>query len=101
VLVSHIEIEKDDLYVGECELMPALDCDKVISEFHPIDTRLKEIFERYPEVSALYQKTCFDDPTWVINRWIELLPVGGEQKQMFLKQENYNSAFDYLSELIE
>lgn len=101
VIVSQIETEHDDLRIGECESTPGWTCKTRIQEFHPIDTRLKEIFERYPEVSALYHVTPFDDPIWVINRWIELLPVGAQQKQHFLMQKDYKNVFNYLSQLIE
>lgn len=101
VTVSQIAVEHDDLRVGSCEPVPKWTCETSIQEFHPIDERLKEIFERYPEVSSLYQSTPFDDPIWVINRWIELLPVGAEQKQHFLMQQDYINAFNYLSQLIE
>lgn len=101
VKVSQIETEHDDLRIGTCESMPKWTCENGIQEFYPIDARLKEIFEKYPEVSSLYQTTPFDDPIWVINRWIELLPVGAEQKQHFLMQQDYKIVFNYLSQLIE
>lgn len=101
VKVSNIDTEDDGLRVGNCLPQAKWICESTIQELHPIDARLKEIFERYPEVSSLYQVTPFDDPLWVINRWIELLPLGAEQKQHFLLQQDYKAVFNYLSELIE
>jgi Lon protease-like protein len=42
-----------------------------------------------------------NDPLWVINRWLELLPVDAEQKQHFLAQKDCKQIIEYLSELIE
>lgn len=101
VKISNIETEKDGLRIGEYSLVSSWDCDLSDHELHPIDERLKEIFDMYPEVSALYEKTHFDDPIWIINRWLELLPVGAEQKQHFLTQGDCKKVLNYLNQLIE
>lgn len=101
VTITNVETEHDDLRVGECEPNSKWTCDIDMQDLHPMNKRLKEIFDRYPEVSSLYHETRFDDPIWVINRWIELLPVGAEQKQHFLMQEDCKKVLSYLSQLIE
>jgi hypothetical protein len=101
VSVENIETQHDELRTGECLPVAAWSCNFDSQELYPIDQRLKEIFERYPEVSSLYSQTPFDDPIWVINRWIELLPVGAEQKQHFLQQQDCKKVLNYLSQLIE
>lgn len=101
VTIENIETEDDGLRIGKCETSPQWTCELNMTELHPIDTRLQEIFERYPDVSSLYTSTSFEDPIWVINRWIELLPVGAEQKQHFLAQQDYTKVLNYLSQLIE
>ena len=99
--ISNIETEHDGLRVGLCQVRPHWTCELKIQELHPIDTRLQEIFEKYPDVSSLYSQTPFDDPLWVINRWIELLPVGAQQKQHFLTQHDHTKVLNYLSQLID
>ncbi|MFT6269754.1 MAG: Lon protease-like protein [Alphaproteobacteria bacterium] len=101
VTVGNTVTEHDELRIGECESNPKWICETSIEELHPIDIRLQEIFERYPDVSSLYSQTSFSDPMWVINRWIELLPVGAEQKQYFLTQQDCTKVLNYLSQLIE
>jgi len=47
-------------------------------------------------------ETCkYDNAVWVINRWLELLPLGAEQKQHFLAQPECTKVLEYLSQLIE
>ncbi len=101
VTISDVETQSDDLRIGECTVANKWRCDLDIDELHPIDERLKEIFERYSDISSLYNQTHFDDPIWVINRWIELLPVGAEQKQHFLAQSDCKKVISYLTQLIE
>ena len=66
-----------------------------------MNARLREIFEKYPEVNSLYSTPAFEDPIWVIHRWLELLPVGAAQKQYFLEQKDCGKALQFLRELIE
>ena len=101
VSIAEFETEFDGLRIGECDVTDKWSSTINIADLHPIDTRLQEIFERYPEVSSLYTEPRFNDPIWVINRWIELLPVGAEQKQHFLSQTDCQKVLNYLSQLID
>lgn len=101
VSIDRIETEKDGLRLGHCESIESWTCNFDINELAPMDQRLGEIFDMYKEVSALYETVKLDDPLWVINRWLELLPVDAEQKQHFLAQKDCQKIVDYLSQLIE
>ena len=101
VAISEIETESDGLRLGKCENIDVWSCDLDIKTIAPMNERLGEIFETYTEVSSLYETVKLDDPLWVINRWLELLPVDAEQKQHFLAQKDCSKIVDYLSQLIE
>lgn len=101
VSIEGIATESDGLRVGECKEVDPWECDIDLEQLHPINKRLEEIFNKYPDVSSLYKELKFDDPLWVINRWIELLPVGAKQKQYFLAQQDCSKVIQYLTELIE
>lgn len=101
VAISDIETQNDGLRVGQCEEAKAWQCNTPLEDLEPMKQRLKEVFENYPEVSQLYDQPKFDDPIWVVNRWLELLPVGAEQKQHFMAQQDCNKVLEYLSQLIE
>jgi Lon protease-like protein len=62
--------------------------------------KLEEIFERYTELNTLYLNPSFDDPIWVIHRWLELIPVDPEQKQHFISQKDCQLVLNYLKELV-
>ena len=101
VAITEIETEFDGLRIGECSKTNIWQCDVPASELAPMDKRLKEVFDKYPEVSQLYETCKYDNAVWVINRWLELLPLGAEQKQHFLAQPECTKVLEYLSQLIE
>ena len=93
--------EKDELRIGECEWLSewTLPADKQLVS--PINERLIEIFEKYQELRNLYVTPHFDDPIWVIYRWLELLPVNAEQKQLLLQNNDCVKAISFLTQLVE
>ncbi|PKI01618.1 LON peptidase substrate-binding domain-containing protein [Glaciecola sp. 33A] len=101
VSVSNIDTEKDGLRIADCENVEVWSCDFDIQEISPMNERLREIFDTYDEFRSLYENVKLDDPLWVINRWLELLPVDAEQKQHFLAQKDCKEIVEYLSELIK
>lgn len=99
--IKTIVTEHDGLRSGECHWLENWSSSKEELKIEPMDSRLKEIFEKYPEVRTLYKTPEFDNPIWVIYRWLELIPVNAEQKQQFLKQNDCSTALEYLSQLVE
>ena len=100
VEVSDIVTEPDGLRVGDCEELAPWQCDIDPKQISPMDERLKEIFAKYEDIASLYEAPRFHDPIWVMQRWLELLPVDGGQKQQFLQHHNCTKLLDYLSALI-
>lgn len=100
VEVSHIASDDDGLRTGECKDLTPWQCEISPQQMAPMDERLKEIFKNYDELAKLYDSPQFENPKWVLNRWLELLPVDGAQKQYFLAQKNCTSLLNYLSALI-
>ncbi|MET1218031.1 MAG: LON peptidase substrate-binding domain-containing protein [Glaciecola sp.] len=101
VRITNIRTEHDGLRIGDCEMIPSWEFTATKELLYPMDKKLEEIFKRYPEVNSLYDKTDFDDPIWVINRWLELLPVDAQKKQEFLQENDCSKIVQYLSGLVE
>ncbi|MBT0585833.1 LON peptidase substrate-binding domain-containing protein [Alteromonas oceanisediminis] len=100
VRVTAISTENDGLRVGQCDKLTDWEID-IDDNIEPMDSRLKEIFEKYPEVNGLYSSPQFDNPIWVIRRWLELLPVDAQQKQKLLEEKDCSQALSFLRQLIE
>lgn len=101
VRIDSIKTESDGLRVGQCHWQENWTCHIESEKIAPMDQRLKEIFNKYPEVNTLYPSPEFDNPIWVIYRWLELLPVNAEQKQQFLENKDCSGALEFLSQLVE
>ncbi|WP_343860474.1 LON peptidase substrate-binding domain-containing protein [Aliiglaciecola litoralis] len=101
IRIESITTEEDGLRIGQCRWQDNWKCAIDAETITPMDARLREIFEKYPEVKNLYPSPEFDNPIWVIYRWLELLPVNAEQKQAFLEEKDCRTALEFLSQLVE
>jgi Lon protease-like protein len=99
--ISSISTDRDELRIGTCQWLNVWEDKLDEPSISPMDEKLKEIFDKYPELKTLYQNPKFSDPIWVIYRWLELLPVNAEQKQQFLQQKDCVKALDFLTQLVE
>ena len=99
--IESVNTQSDELRIGKCQWIDEWTAQSELHSIAPIDERLIEIFDKYPELKALYKTPKFNDPIWVIYRWLELLPVNAEQKQQFLQQKDCVKALDFLTLLVE
>lgn len=100
VEITDVVTEADGLRVGQCEPLEPWKCNIDPQLISPMDERLKEIFSKYEEIAALYEQTRFDDPLWVLRRWLELLPIDVDQKQQFLQHHDCKKLLNYLCALV-
>lgn len=99
--ITTITNESDGLRVGQCQWSDVWTAQSAEHSIAPIDERLIEIFDKYPELKSLYQTPKFNDPIWVIYRWLELIPVDAEKKQQLVQQKDYLKALSFLTELVD
>jgi Lon protease-like protein len=99
--ITSMTTENDGLRVGKCQWLDEWAAPSADHLIAPIDERLMDVFDKYPELKTLYQDPSFNDPIWVIYRWLELLPVNAEQKQQFLQQKDCIKALDFLTQFVE
>lgn len=101
VSISHIQTEADELRVGRIEAIPPWCCNITLGDIRLLQQRLKEIFERYPELNKLHNHPQFEDPLWIIYRWLELVPIESGLKQEFLQQSDSHKVLNYLLSLVD
>jgi len=99
--IRNISTESDDLRVADCYPISPWCCDVDESDISVMREKLKQIFERYNELNILYEAPEFEDPIWVIHRWLELIPVDPEQKQYFIGQKDCRLVLQFLKELVD
>ena len=96
-----IQTEKNGLRIGECEVLHEWQASADTSVLGALTERLQEIFDKYPELQSLHPLPRFDDPIWVIYRWLELLPIEPKEKQALLTHKEHVKALEFLTQLIE
>jgi len=99
--ILKIQTQKDELRVGQCEWLSPWESGFSPQDLNPLRQKLQKIFQNYPELEALYAAPTFDDPDWVMLRWLELLPIGTSQKQHILQQKDYRQTLNFLTQLIQ
>jgi len=99
--INSIETQKDGLRIGQCDAMPPWQLGENPLVMGSLTTGLQEIFDKYPELQNIYPKPLFTDPLWVIYRWLELMPIEAQQKQLLLGYKDHVKAFQFLTQLIK
>ncbi|WP_404828113.1 LON peptidase substrate-binding domain-containing protein [Fluctibacter corallii] len=101
IAIESISQEDDGLRLGECYWLGNWHEQPASTQMGSVNDKLKELFNAYPEVGRLYPSPKFEDPAWVMFRWLELLPIDAEQKQRFLIEKDYSKVLNYLTHLME
>ncbi|AWL12654.1 hypothetical protein HMF8227_02201 [Saliniradius amylolyticus] len=91
--------QSDGLRIGQCHWLDMWQANLPEESINPLVKKLKQTFSRYRELAELYEQPRFDDPQWVVSRWLELLPVDAEQKQWLLGQQDSGKVVDFLTQL--
>ncbi len=79
-----ITVEKDNLLIGEVELLERPASFAVPPEYSSLAVKLSQILQHIePHIS--YPDRDLDDAEWVCNRLLELLPIAADDKYQMLK----------------
>lgn len=100
--IDNIETERDELRVGDVHRIDAWHSDTFPKGVAgALQERLVQIIASYPELHELYNEPPVSDMSWVVYRWLELLPIKAADKQQLLGQEDPEVVVQFLSSLIE
>lgn len=98
--IDRIAIERDGLRIGQCHLLDAWHDELPEAAVAPMRRKLKLIFDRFPDIRNLYPQPHFEDPLWVMFRWLELVPVDAARKQELLQQKDCRKVLNFLTQLV-
>lgn len=99
--VGEIQTQQDGLRVGEIEELPLWSSDTFPGIDAPLlQERLVQIIASYPELQSLYTDPPLKDLSWVVFRWLELLPIKAADKQQLMTQQNPKVVVEFLESLI-
>jgi Lon protease-like protein len=94
------ERQDDGLNVGTIELLPSETPMVLPEEYAPLTDILEAILD---DLGRLYeaQERHLDDAGWVANRFIEILPIALDQKQLCLESANQQQRLQLVSEVLK
>lgn len=93
------ERQDDGLNVGEIERLPPADPMPLPEEFSGLPHILESVMN---DLGRLYEhlERRFDDAEWVAHRFVEVLPIGLEQKQFWLESEDIPACLSMIESVL-
>lgn len=93
------EREHDGLNVGTIELLPALAPLPLPDDYLTLPPILESVMD---DLGRLYENLDrrFDDAAWVAHRFVEILPIGLEQKQFWLESDDVLACLKMIEEAL-
>ncbi|MGL6175447.1 MAG: LON peptidase substrate-binding domain-containing protein [Vibrionaceae bacterium] len=89
------------ILISQAQILPSWPDQALQYDDEPLAERLRVMFERYPELSALHHRTHFDSLTWLCQRWLELLPLPTSEKQLLMSSNSCIETAHYLLSLMK
>ena len=99
--IDHMEETEEGFFSGDCQFIPPWPETEVRQDQEILAEKLKQMFNKHPELGDLHQKKQFDNLSWLCQRWLELLPVPASEKQMLLSAPSCSDTYDYLISIMQ
>lgn len=100
VKMAILNLQQDTLNFSEVRDLchwPDQQYDQTIQQ---LSDSLKKVFQETPLLDELYQGEFIDTPNWVVSRWIELLPINGQDKNKFVNNDSFPQAKSLIKNII-
>lgn len=98
--INKMQQDKDQLHHGEVssrEHWPDISVDATSER---MATSLKQVFINNSELDVLYADKYFQQASWIVARWLELLPVKLEEKSAFIAPDSFYRAMQFIQGII-
>lgn len=96
-----IHIEHDGLLIGEYKPYIQWHSLPVSTATQCLSDKLKLFYATMPEIGALYSSPKYNDISWICRRWVEILPLEVQYKQLLITQENPKLTVRFLLKLLD
>jgi hypothetical protein len=73
--IKRVRADSDGLRHAEVEWLENWQVPDGTLNFDFLSQQLAHVYEEFPQLGMLYLHRFYDDPTWVTQRWLELLPL--------------------------
>lgn len=100
VEVTSFNADTDKLHFGNVTYLEHWPKKKAEPPIDELSKSLSKVFKNNSILNELYSEKRIDDPTWVVSRWLELLPIHQEAKNAFIFKHSYEQAKDLVQSII-
>lgn len=99
--IHSVRSEYDGLRVAGVEWLPNWNVTELDDFGVALSLQLQKVYEQFPTVGELYQQRFYDDASWVVQRWLELLPIDKTRFDDLASQLDCSDALNYLQQRLE
>ncbi|KPA54035.1 Lon protease [Photobacterium leiognathi subsp. mandapamensis] len=99
--VMKINVDYDHLLLADCKPYFIWHSIPVNSTNQSLADKLQQLHSSIPDVGEHYPTPCYNDITWVCQRWLEVLPIDVKYKQLLIHQESPKLAVRFLMKLLQ
>ncbi|MGR5318714.1 LON peptidase substrate-binding domain-containing protein [Vibrio alfacsensis] len=100
-IVKRVRADSDGLRHAEVEWMGNWQAPEPAPAFVYLSQQLNHVYKQFPQLGNLYQHRFYDDPSWVAQRWLELLPLDSTLFEKLVGAEDCLPALQFLNDAIE
>ncbi|WP_024872458.1 LON peptidase substrate-binding domain-containing protein [Tolumonas lignilytica] len=99
--IQTLEVEDDGLLSAEVQLLPGWLHEPLPPEQHILAEKLGQVFQEHPNYAAYYPTPQWNDACWVVQRWLEVLPLEAEEKFGLMASNDYHEALHFLLQAVQ
>ncbi|MBW8190049.1 LON peptidase substrate-binding domain-containing protein [Neiella marina] len=98
--LQRVWVEHDGLKIGATETIADWPQQALSPEQCKIVERLQQLYHDNDSLQQLRLEFHNDDASWLCQRWLELLPMDPNDKQLLIEQPDCNAALAFLQQAI-
>ncbi|ELA9193536.1 LON peptidase substrate-binding domain-containing protein [Vibrio parahaemolyticus] len=99
--VKRVRADADGLRHAEVDWLDNWQTPSQQLDFGYLSQQLAQVYEQFPQLGTLYQHRFYDDPIWVTQRWLELLPLDSHLFESLVGAQDCRPALRFLNQAIE
>lgn len=99
-IIDEIIIEDDGLKTAKVHYIANWPDQKLTADEYYLADKLEQIFKQHSDIDQLYSIKEMTNISWIAQRWLELLPLSVNEKQLLLQAPNCNSTVSIIKALM-
>ncbi|QIZ78617.1 LON peptidase substrate-binding domain-containing protein [Ferrimonas lipolytica] len=100
VRISEVWAEADGVWMGKVLPMLNWPSRPIEQPFSMVVAALERLYQQEPSLGQMYPERELSDACWVCQRWLEILPLVEQDKQMLMDQPDCSKTMHYVLQLI-